>query len=292
MAAEMSVMTSPRASAGSGVAAGAASVRRRRRGLGLGRCGRLGGGCSAGRRARRRLRRLGRRRRRRGRGLRGGGLGRSGRCGLGRGGARARPAAASARRLAARPRRAPLRGAAISSALDALLAGLDPGGDRLDDQRARADRVVVAGDHVVGLVRIAVRVDERDHRQAEPPRLAHRELLLAQVDDEDRVGLAAHVGDAAEVRLELLELGRHRDALLRGQQVELRLLRQRAQLVQPLDAVGDRAPVREQAAEPAVVDVRHADAARPRSRRRPAPASSCRRTAPCRRAAAMFCAKA
>ena len=43
--------------------------------------------------------------------------------------------------------------------------------------------------------------------QPEPARLAHGELLLAQVEDEDRVGLALHVGDAAEVRLELLELG-------------------------------------------------------------------------------------
>ena len=143
-----------------------------------------------------------------------------------------------------------------------LLAGLDPVGDRLDHERARADRVVVARDHVLGLVRIAVRVDERDHRQAEALRLAHGELLLAQVDDEDRVGLAAHVGDTAEVRLELLELGLHRDALLGRQQVELRLGLQRAELVQPLDPVGDRAPVREQTAEPAMVDVRHADAAR------------------------------
>ena len=66
------------------------------------------------------------------------------------------------------------------------------------------------GIDVVGLVRVAVRVDERDDGQPEPARLAHRELLLAQVDDEDRVGLALHVGDAAEVRLELLELGEHR----------------------------------------------------------------------------------
>ena len=42
--------------------------------------------------------------------------------------------------------------------------------------------------------------------RCEPLRLAHGELLLLQVDDEDRVGLALHVGDAAEVRLELLEL--------------------------------------------------------------------------------------
>ena len=143
---------------------------------------------------------------------------------------------------------------------DLLLPRGDPVGDRAHDQAARADRVVVARDHVVGLVRIAVRVDERDDRQPEPARLAHGELLLAEVDDEDRVRLPAHVGDAAEVRLELLELAEHRDALLRRQQVELALLLQAAQLVQPLDPVGDRAPVREQPAEPAVVHVRHADA--------------------------------
>ena len=141
------------------------------------------------------------------------------------------------------------------------LAGGDAVGDRLHDQAARADRVVVAGDDVVGLVGIAVRVDERDDRHAEPARLAHGQLLLLQVDDEDRVRLAAQVGDAAEVRLELLELGEQRDPLLRRQQLELALGLQAAQLVQVRDPVGDRPPVRQQPAEPAVGDVRHADAA-------------------------------
>ena len=142
------------------------------------------------------------------------------------------------------------------------LAGGDAVGDRLHDQAARADRVVVARDDVVGLVGIAVRVDERDDRHAEPARLAHGELLLLQVDDEDGVRLPLQVGDAAEVRLELLELLEHRDPLLRGQQLELALALQAAQLVQVRDPVGDRPPVRQQAAEPAVRDVRHADAAR------------------------------
>ena len=44
---------------------------------------------------------------------------------------------------------------------------------------ARADRVVVPRDDVLGLVRVAVRVDERDDRHPEPLRLAHGELLLA-----------------------------------------------------------------------------------------------------------------
>ncbi len=142
------------------------------------------------------------------------------------------------------------------------LAGLDAVGERLDHQVARANRVVVAGDHVVRLVGVTVRVDERDHRQVEALCLTHGELLLAQVDDEDRVRLAAHVGDTAEVRFELLELGLHRDALLRREQVELSLGLERPQLMKTLDAVGDRAPVGQQPTEPAVVDVRHADAAR------------------------------
>ena len=75
-------------------------------------------------------------------------------------------------------------------------------------------------------------------------------------------GWRLQVGDAAQVRLELLELLEHRDPLLRGQQLELALALQAPQLVQVRDPVGDRPPVRQQAAEPAVRDVRHADAAR------------------------------
>ena len=165
------------------------------------------------------------------------------------------------------------------------LAGGDPVGDRAHDQAARADRVVVAGDDVVGLVRIAVRVDERDDRHAEPARLAHGELLLLQVDDEDGVRLPLQVGDAAEVRLELLELRQQPDPLLRGQELELALGLQPAQLVQVRDPVGDRPPVGQQAAEPAVGDERHPDARPPPGRPRPGPASSCRRTGSCRRAA-------
>ena len=143
------------------------------------------------------------------------------------------------------------------------LAGVDPVGDRADDEAARADRVVVAGDDVVGLVGIAVRVDERHDRQAEPARLAHRELLLAQVDDEHGVRLTAHVRDAAQVRVELVQLGL--TSAIRsfgGSSSSWPSSLRRAQLVQPLDPVGDGAPVREQAAEPAVVHVRHADARR------------------------------
>src|SRR5437867_1782231 len=118
-----------------------------------------------------------------------------------------------------------------------LLAGLDPVGDRPHDQIARANRVVVAGNDVVGLVGVAVRVDQREDRQAEATGLPDRQLLLPEVDDEDGVGLALHVGDAAEVLLELLQLSDHGDALLGGQEIELPLLLQAPELVEPVDPV-------------------------------------------------------
>src|SRR5439155_26882698 len=62
--------------------------------------------------------------------------------------------------------------------------------------------------------------------------------------------------------VEPLELGEHGDALLRREQVELSFLIQAPELVEPVDPARDRAPVREQAAEPAMVHVRHADALR------------------------------
>ena len=119
-----------------------------------------------------------------------------------------------------RPRRG-AAGAANSFAETLLWPAAMPSAIARTIERARADRVVVARDHEVGLVGIAVRVDERDHGQVQALRLPDGERLLLQVDDEDRVRLAAHVGYAAEVRLELLELGLHRDPLLRRQQLEL-----------------------------------------------------------------------
>ena len=95
-----------------------------------------------------------------------------------------------------------------------------------------------------------------------PPRFAHRELLLAKVDDEDGVRLTLHVGDAPKIFLQLLELGPHGDPFLGRKQLQLALLVQPPQLVEPVDAARDRAPIGEQSSEPAVVDVRHADALR------------------------------
>ena len=148
-----------------------------------------------------------------------------------------------------------------------LLLGAEAGrvvarhaGDAVDDHLARADRVVVARDHEVHRIRVAVRVDEPDDRDLQPLRLAHADRLGLEVDHEDRVGRALHVGDAAEVRLELVALGHRRDALAHRQQLHRARLGPVAQVVQAADALVDRLEVREQPAQPALVDVRHAAA--------------------------------
>jgi hypothetical protein len=51
-----------------------------------------------------------------------------------------------------------------------------------------ANGIVVPRDHVVDLVGIAVRVDDRDDRQPELARLGHRDVFLLRVDDEDGIG--------------------------------------------------------------------------------------------------------
>ena len=74
----------------------------------------------------------------------------------------------------------------------------------------RADRVVVARDLVVDLVGVAVRVEDRDDRDAELARLGDGDVLLLGVDDPHRARELRHVADAAERALELVALARWR----------------------------------------------------------------------------------
>ena len=139
-----------------------------------------------------------------------------------------------------------------------LVALRDDVADRLRDDRAGLDRVVVARDHVVDAVRVAVRVDQADDRDPQALGLLDRDDLGLEVDDEHRVGRALHVLDAAEVGLELGQVGLGGHALARRQQRELALGGVALEIVQALDAQRDRLEVGQQAAEPAMVDVGHA----------------------------------
>ena len=138
------------------------------------------------------------------------------------------------------------------------LALLHDVADRMRDDRAGADRVVVARDDELDAVGVAVRVDQADDRDAQALGLAHGDRLGLEVDDEDRVRRALHVLHAAEVRPQLRQVGLGRQALAGGQQRELALLLVALEVVQALDPQADRLEVRQQPTEPAVVDEGHA----------------------------------
>ena len=106
-------------------------------------------------------------------------------------------------------------------------------------------------------VGVAVGVDEADDRNAQAPCLAHGDLLGVEVDHEHRVRHALHVLHPAEVGLELGQVGLGGHALARGQQLELPVGLVALEVVQARDALGDRLVVRQQAAQPAMVDVGH-----------------------------------
>ncbi len=130
--------------------------------------------------------------------------------------------------------------------------------DRLCDQRARADRVVVAGDHEVDPIRVAVGVDEADDRDAQALGLFHRDDLCFQVDHEHRLRHALHVLHAAKIRPQLGQVGLRCHALARWQQRQLALGLVAFEVVQATDALVDGLKVGQEAAQPAVVDVGHA----------------------------------
>src|SRR6476659_1317148 len=147
----------------------------------------------------------------------------------------------------------------------ALGLGLAPGlsglvdslADRANHQLAGSDRVVVPRNGVVDRHRVDVRVDQADDRDSQALGLAHRDRLGLQIDDQRRLRQALHPAYAAQIVLQLLELGLAGHALLGGQQVELALVPQGGQLVQALDPGRHRVEVGQQAAKPALVDIRH-----------------------------------
>ena len=126
-------------------------------------------------------------------------------------------------------------------------------------QRHRLGRVVVARDDVVDVLRRVVGVDDADDRNAELLGLGDRDLVVADVDDEDRVGQRAHVLDAADVLLELgqLALEHQRFLLDHGQRAGILL---GLHVLQLLQRTLDRLEVGQHAAEPALVDEGHAGA--------------------------------
>ena len=72
--------------------------------------------------------------------------------------------------------------------------------DRFRDLRREepdcAKRVIIARDHVIDHIRVAIRVDDGNDRNSKPPRLSDGDLFVLGIDNENRVGQSGHVLNA------------------------------------------------------------------------------------------------
>ena len=105
-------------------------------------------------------------------------------------------------------------------------------------------------------MRVGIAVDHRDHRYVQFLPFRHRDRLLVGVDHENDVREAAHFLDAAERPLKLVPFTGQVEEFLLGQSFRNFGRGQPfVQLAQPLYGRGDRFPVGQHAAEPAMVDI-------------------------------------
>ena len=133
------------------------------------------------------------------------------------------------------------------------LAAVGGIGDRLAIEADGAAGVVIARNREGDALRVRVRIEDGDDRDAEHVGFLDRQLFLVGIDDEHDVRQAAHVADAAQRLLELVALAGQLEDFLLGEAggVARQLL---LKALEALDRVGDGLPVGQHAAEPAVVD--------------------------------------
>src|SRR6202030_1604489 len=145
---------------------------------------------------------------------------------------------------------------------DLALAFEDRVGDAARVQSYGAARVVIARDNVSDSFGRMVGIDHPDDRNRQLGRFGHRDLLITNVDDEQGVGQRVHFLDAAEAPGKLFHLSLQRQRLAFAHFLERPVLGHRLQVLEPLDRNLDRFEIGQHAAEPAMIDERHAGALR------------------------------
>ena len=124
-------------------------------------------------------------------------------------------------------------------------------GDRLGHQLHGANRVVVARDWNRDQIRIGVRIDERDDRDAQLIGLVHRDPLLLGVDHEHETGKTRKVLDSGKVLRKLVALTAHHQLLFLGVVLEITAgLASRLELLETANLLLHRLEVRQQSAQP------------------------------------------
>ncbi len=139
----------------------------------------------------------------------------------------------------------------------AFLALLHRIAEFADDDVDGAHRVIVARDRDVDEVWVTVGIDEADGRNAERAGLEKSVLLAVRIDDHERARHLRHLTNAAEVALDLLPLAEELRLHLLRVVLEFAALDNPIEFFEALEALANRAEVRQSSTEPTLGDERH-----------------------------------
>src|SRR4030095_4802424 len=70
------------------------------------------------------------------------------------------------------------------------------------EERDGTKRIIVSWNHVVDEVRVAVRVDDRDHRDTKAPGFRNGDLFILGVDDDKSIGQPRHLLDTRKILID------------------------------------------------------------------------------------------
>src|SRR5690606_26272973 len=121
-----------------------------------------------------------------------------------------------------------------------------------------ADCVVVTWDDVVNTLWAAVGVNDTNYRNAQFVGFADGVIFVINVDYKHNIRQTAHVFDTTKAALQLFQIAGAYQGFFFGQLVESAVLSLGFQFAQALDGSADGFVVGQHAAQPAVVNVRHA----------------------------------
>jgi len=119
-------------------------------------------------------------------------------------------------------------------------------------------RVIVARDHHINTIRIAVGINDADHRNAELVGFRYSNAFMVDVDDEQCIGQAAHVLDTTEALFQLLGFTATHQHFFLGQFVESTVNGLGFEITQTTHRGANGFVVGEHATQPTLVDIRHA----------------------------------
>ncbi len=125
------------------------------------------------------------------------------------------------------------------------------GGEEADG----AQGVIIAWDHVIDFVGIAIGIDHGDDRDAQLASFLDGDGFFIGIDDEQQIGQAVHVFDAREVLLQMFAFAFEAADFFFGAAFVGVFRRHGVEFLETLDGLLDGGDVGEQSAEPALVHI-------------------------------------